>query len=44
MSEKFTYSEAMSMDTDTMMEANAALDIYREAENKAQKKSRKKKG
>ncbi len=43
MSEKFSYTEVMGMDTDTMMEANAALDIFREAERKAQKQASKKK-
>jgi hypothetical protein len=33
-----TYEEANSMDIDTLFEANAALDLVIEAENKANKK------
>lgn len=38
MSEKFSYTEVMSMDMETLMEANAALDMQIELEKKASKK------
>ncbi|KIL34041.1 MULTISPECIES: hypothetical protein [Bacillus subtilis group] len=38
MSEKFSFSEVAAMDLDTLLEANAALDIHIEQENKRNKK------
>ena len=38
MSGKFSFSEVVTMDVDTLLEANAALDIHIEQENKRNNK------
>ncbi|WJM60705.1 hypothetical protein QTN46_14535 [Bacillus amyloliquefaciens] len=38
MSEKFSFTEVSAMDLDTLLEANAALDIHLAEENKRNKK------
>lgn len=42
MDKRISYSEASVMDIDEIMEANAALDIYIEIQNKASRKGGKK--